>query len=287
MKLERMKKAWLILRSAVERWFANDSPRQSASLAYFGLFSLAPFFLVVISIADWLLGGTSRARFMKQIGSLAGSEVAQALDQLTQNAPMTTFGFGSAASTIFLLVFGASGLFMELQNSLNQIWKTSAPTDVSWWQLLIKKRMASFGLVLSTSFVIAALLLFAVSIDAWEQYWGAIAFPWLSVVSHGGLALIILSLLFGLLFKVVPDVSVSWRDVWVGALATALLFTLGRSAIAAYIVRSGLASTFGAASSVIGLMVWIYYSAMIFLFGAELTAAFARTVGSKRDLPES
>jgi len=273
-----------LLRETFTEWSADQAPMLGAALAYYTLFSLAPLLLIVIAVAGLVLGPEAASgQLFDQLRSTVGDDTAAAVQDLVKNAGAKPSAgwiatlIGSAA-----LLFGASGVFGQLQASLNQIWNV-APRPGRGWRALVKERLLSFGFILVTGFLLLVSLLLTTGIAFAAKWMGNLTTgtEWAGQWLNAGVSLGVITLLFALIFKFLPDVRIAWHDVWIGAFLTALLFTLGKSILGLYLGRSGVSSTFGAAGSLIGLMVWVYYSAQILFFGAEFTQVYANRFGSR------
>jgi membrane protein len=253
-----------------------------ASISFFTVFSLAPMLLAAISVAGLLFGRqAAQGAVVAELGGLAGDDAAQAIDAMIAN--VSIFGTGAIGAVIGVVTFLilATGAFVEIQDSLNLIWKAK-PSHTGILAFL-RTRVLSLALVIGIGFLLLVSLVLDAGLGAAGAYLEG-AFP--AAVTMLGIlnslvALVMATLLFAAIFKVLPDVRLAWRDVWTGAFVTGVAFTLGKVLIGLYIGRSGVASTFGAAASVITILLWIYYSSLILLFGAEFTKAYAETHGSR------
>jgi membrane protein len=271
-----------VLRAAVDGWFDDKIPQLGAALAYYTLFSLAPLLIIAIGIAGLIFGEkAARGEVVTQVESAIGQPAASAVQDLLIS---TGSGGGSILATIGgigLLLFGASGAFVQLQDSLNWIWKVQ-PKPGRGIRGVIRDRLLSFLVVLSTGLLLFASLLLNAALAVLERFLASDALPggthlWQALSS--AVSLLIVMLLFALIYRVLPDVQISWRHVWLGAILTALLFTAGKYVIGLYLGWTATASVFGAAASLVVILIWLYYSAQILLFGAELTHAFAQHCG--------
>ena len=271
-----------LVKTAAAGWWNDRAMSLGASISFFTVFSLAPMLLAAISVAGLLFGRqAAQGAVVAELGGLAGDEAAQAIDAMIAN--VSTFGTGAIGTAIGAVTFLilATGAFVEIQDSLNLIWKAK-PTHTGIWAF-VRTRILSLALVIGAGFILLVSLLLDAAIGAAGRYLGfgvSGAAAALGIV-NGAVALLMATLLFAAIFKVLPAVRLAWRDVWTGALVTAVAFTLGKVVIGLYIGRSGMASAFGAAASVITIMLWIYYSSLILLFGAEFTKAFAESRGSR------
>jgi len=280
---EYLKQLWKVL-IATFKGFANDNGlKLSASLAYYTVFSIAPLLIIIISVAGLVFGQDAATdRLYPQIAHYVGSGPARQIqDALTHLALSGKSGLAVVIGTVTLLL-GASSIFIEIQDSLNTIWRVKAKPKSGWIQLL-KNRFVSFSLVISLGFLLLATLTINLVLDALK---GRIAhfFPIVTGFLLKGinlaLTLIVITTLFGIIFKFLPDVKIRWKDVRTGAFFTALLFMLGQYLISLYIQYTAQGSAYGAAGSIIVILVWIYYTSAILYIGAEFTQVYAEAIGS-------
>ena len=281
-----LQQAWPLAREAVVSWIDDDAPSMGAALAYYTVFSVAPLLLIVIAVAGLLFGPeAARGEIMGQLSGLLGTESARVIEDLLDSVNRPGAGILATLVGVLVLLLGATSVFAELQSALDRIWRApDRPPGKGLWALL-RTRLLSLGMVLGLGFLLMASLVVSAGLSALGKWWA----PWFSdgaVVLLQTLnlvvSLLLLSTLFAMIYKWMPRVRVAWSDVWVGALITALLFTLGKSLIGLYIGRSGVASAFGAAASLVVLLLWVYWSAQIFLLGAEFTWVWANRQGSHR-----
>jgi membrane protein len=270
-------------KAAVAAWIEDYAASMGAALAYYTLFSLAPLLLIAIAIAGLVFGqDAARGEIVAQLRDLMGDDGASAVQALLQN--VSEPGKGIVATVIggATLLIGAMSVFGELQDALDRIWRVPVPPGGSSWKRLLRTRLLSFGMVIAIGFLLLTSLLVSAAIGALETWW-APAFGGWQVLAHVAdlvFGYAVVTLAFALIYKVVPRVPIEWHDVWVGALVTAGLFVIGKFAIGTWLGHAGFASGFGAAASVVVLLAWIYYSAQIFLLGAEFTQVYARSCGS-------
>ncbi len=271
-----------LLKEAAEAWLDDGATRLSSSLAYYAIFSLAPLLVIVIAIAGLVYGEqAAQGQIAQQISALAGARAAEAIQMLVQSSAESK-GTGILASSLGLvvLIFGASTVFAELKDALNTVWGVVVKPGCPVWSL-VRARLKSFLAVLGIGFVLLASLLVSATISAAGKLMGAVL-PVPKGVWYGVDFLVsfaVISVLFAMVFKMLPSVRIRWRDVAVGAVGTAFLFTVGKFLIGLYLGRSGIASGFGAAGSLVVLLAWIYYSACILFFGAEFTKVYACKFG--------
>jgi membrane protein len=259
-----------------------------AALSYYTLFSIAPLLVIVIAVAGFFFGADEvRGTLFAQLSGLMGEEGAQAVEGMMQSANEPKEGLVSTIIGFVVLVAAATTVFAELQSALDRIWRAPARDESSGIWNLIRARLLSFGMILAIAFVLIVSLVASAALSALGKWWG----PWFGawetlaqifnfLVSFG-----IITLLFALIYKIIPRVDVAWHDVWVGAAVTSLLFTIGKFLIGLYLGKSDIGSAFGAAGSLVIVMVWVYYSAQIFLLGAEFTWVYAHEYGSRRGIP--
>ena len=277
---------WRLLRQVAKLWLDDYVPSMGAALAYYTLFSLAPLLLIVIAVAGLAFGeDAARGEIQAQISALMGPRGASAVQDLLTSVRQPTEGAAATLLGVLLLLAGATSVFGELQDSLDRIWRVPVRQNTSGWILLVRARLLSFGMILAIGFLlIVSLVLSAVSATA-GRWWQPLFGDWSALAqSANGLAdFVLVAVMFALIYKVMPRVHVQWKDVWIGAIFTALLFTLGKFLIGLYVGRSGVVSGFGAAGSLVVILLWVYYSAQIFLVGAEFTWVFANAYGSRKD----
>jgi membrane protein len=256
-----------------------------AALAFYSVLSLAPLVVIALSIVALFFDAQSAAsQFLAQVQSMVGTEGAKAIQGMLENAQQPKTGTLAAVLGVITLLFGASGVFGQLQEAMNTIWDVQAKKGGGIW-CMIRSRFLSFAMVLGTGFLLLVSLLLSAVIAGIGQQVGN-WWPGLEALTHVGnevATFLLMTLLFAMMFKLLPDTHVAWRDVWVGALLTAVLFTIGKLLIGLYLGKSAVGSAYGTAGSLVVLLVWIYYSAQILFFGAELTHAYAERRGSKRN----
>ena len=233
-----------------------------AALSYYTLFSLAPLILIVIAIAGLAFGEeAARGELFEQISDLVGPQGAQAIEALLASANRPGAGAIAMVSGTLALIAGASAVFGELQNALDRIWRAPARKQASGWFSLVRARLLSFGMILAVAFLLMVSLVTSAVLAALGRWWA------LDLAASFALT----TLMFALVYKIIPRVRIRWSDVWAGAAVTAILFAAGKFLIGLYLGRAGIASAFGAAGALVAVMVWVYYSAQIFLLGAEFT----------------
>ena len=273
---------WLLVKDTVEGFVADEALSRGASIAYYTLFSLAPVLLVVIAIAGLAFGReAAQGAIVRQLGLMMGPSTAEALQSMVESAALPREGIWASVIGIVVLLVATSGVFGEVQSAMNAIWKAGPPRQ-SILSRLVRARVVSLGLVVTAGFLLTVSLATSAGLAAMGTYLriifpaAQVALNVVDVVVSG----VLIAGLFAAMYKVLPDTDIAWRDVAVGAVATMLLFEGGKYAIALYVGQSNVASSYGAAGALIVLLVWIYYSAQIFLLGAEFTRSFARRYGS-------
>ena len=278
-----MRRAWTLLRDTFKAWNADKVPRLAAALAYYTVFSLAPLLIITIAIAGLVLGQAAvQGQLYSQLDTWIGKDGSELIQTMIASTQGTNSGLIATIVGTLTLVLGAIGVFGQLQEAFNAIWHVPETTGTGWRGQL-QERFSSLLMVLALgAFLLLSLLTSAIlaALNTWAE--GLLpGAPWLWDVLHQVISLLILIGLFGAMFKKVPDVSIKWSDVWPGAILTALLFTIGRSLIDLYLSFSAVASAYGAAGALIVILVWIYYSTLIVLFGAEFTRVYTEQIGSR------
>ncbi len=278
---------WPLVKGAATAWVADYAPSMGAALAYYSIFSLAPLLLIVISIAGLVFGQEAvRGEVFVQLQDLLGAEASRAVEDLLASVSKPAESLTSTAIGVVLLLVGATSVFGELQDALDRIWRAPARDRSGGLWGLVRARLLSFGMILGIAFLLMVSLVFSAVVAALGKWWSGAFGEWALLAEFFNLLVgfVVTTGVFAMIYKTMPRVSVKWRDVWLGAAVTSLLFTGGRFLIGMYIGRSDLASAFGAAGSLIVVFVWVYYSAQIFLLGAEFTWIYAKTFGSMRAL---
>jgi membrane protein len=278
-----------LLRQAGAAWFDDDAPTLGAALAFYTLFSLAPVLIVAVSIAGLVFGDkAAQGEIVRQFQGLMGTQGATAIETIIQSTNRPALGVFTTTLGLLAIIVGASGAFNELQNALNTVWKVDSRAQ-SFWMVTIKQRFFSLGLVVATGFLLLTSLVVTAALSAAERYLGNLL-P-MSVILLESINFVfsfgMITILFALILKFIPDTTISWRDVRMGAAVTSLLFTVGKVVIGLYLGHSALTSAYGAAASLVIFLIWIYYSAQILLFGAELTHVYALKYGSRKENMEN
>ena len=283
----KARELWYIFKCALTGWWNDNVPRLGASLAYYTLFAMAPILVISIAIAGFFFGAEAvRGEVVTQMRGLVGETGAQAVQSMLENA--ATRGSGALATVIGLVTFslGSTGAFLELQTALNAIWRVKPKPNAGIREMLFQ-RLISFGLVVGVGFVLLVSLVVSAGLAALDRYVGH-AFPALAVAWTALNVLVslgVVTLLFAMIYQFLPDVKLRLRDVWLGALVTAGLFSIGKNLIGLYLGTSAIGSSYGAAGSVVVLLLWVYYSAQVVLLGAEFTKAYVQRFEAKRPAP--
>jgi membrane protein len=276
---------WILTKAAASSWVDDYAQSMGAALAYYTMLSIAPFLLIVISLAGMIFGvEAARGEIAAQLQGLMGREGAEAVQKLLESASKPAESVTAAVAGLVLLLVGATSVFAELQDALDRIWRAPKRSRRGILSLL-RARLLSFGTIAGISFLMMVSLVVSAALAAIGKLWGPRFSDWQSLVAVVNVVFtyVLTTTVFAMIYKVMPRVKVAWRDVLIGATVTALLFTIGKSLIGLYIGRSGMTSGFGAAGSLVMAMVWVYYSAQIFLLGAEFTWAYALTFGSRKE----
>jgi membrane protein len=276
-----------VLRCSVSEWFEDRAASKGAALAFYTLFSLAPVLVLVIAIAGFFWGPeAARGELLGQLQGLVGKQGAEALQLVLQGARDKEEGKFATVVAAVLLLFGATTVFAELKDSLDEIWHVPPPKNASFWNVL-RTRLLSFGIILVLGFLLMVSLVVSAALQILENFlagfWkdATVLLGWLAQV----VSFLVIAALFAVIYKLLPRIKLAWKDVLIGALGTAAMFTLGKYLIGLYIGNSGVANSFGAAGSLIALLLWVYYSAQIFFLGAEFARQYALQMGSLRNMP--
>ena len=275
---------WGLVRDSAVRWMDHKASRLGAAIAYYSVFSIGPLMLIAIAVAGLVFGADAvRGQVSAQLAGLLGQTGAKAVETMLAGASQRQEGLLATIFGVVTLLLGATGVVVQLKDALNTVWETEAPVTSGLWGF-VRSYVVSFAGVLGLGFLLLISLLLTTALSAGASVFAPL-FP--EAVLHlisffVGFA--VSSLLFAAMFKWLPDIEIGWRDVWLGGVVTAALFEAGKFAIGFYVGKQGLESTFGAASSLVVLLIWVYYSAQIVLYGAEFTYVYAKRLGSRPDL---
>ena len=274
---------WKLLSATYTKWTEDHAQGLGAALAFYAIFSLAPLLLIVIAIAGLVFGQeAAQGQIIGQIQGLVGEESAKAIQTMIEEARKPAAGIIATVLAIVLLFLGATGVFAQLQEALNIIWRVEAKPEQGMWKIF-KDRFISLLAVLGTGFLLLISLVISAGLSAigttLEQFLPVPGF--LLQLINFLVSFAIVTLLFAMIYKLLPDRSIQWSDVWIGAIITSLLFTVGKFVIGVYLGKSDVGIAYGAAGSLVVMLIWVYYASQIFLFGAEFTAVYAHARGSK------
>jgi membrane protein len=274
-----------VLQTAAVSWVHDYAQSMGAALAFYTVFSIAPLLLIVITVAGAFVGEeTVRHEIFHQLDGLLGGPGAEAVEGMLEDVARPA---RHTLATVFgsvLLFIGATAVFAELQDALDRIWRVPARAGHAGLWRTVRARVLSFGLVLGIGFLLMVSLALSAGLAALRDRWAPLSSGWASVADTLEVAsgVLLATMVFAMIYKAMPRARVAWKDVWIGAVVTALLFIAGKFLIGSYIGRSGVALRFGPAASLIVVLLWVYYSAQIFLFGAEFTWAYSHMFGSRR-----
>jgi membrane protein len=274
--------------TSAKNWNEDGAFAHSAAVSFYTLFSLAPITIIILSIVGFFFGHeVATKQFITQVSSLVGKGSAEMIQQTVAEAKPQSRGWTSTAISIGMLVLGATTVFVQLQEALNGIWGVKAKPDRAGWLVLVVQRLISFAMVVTIGFLLLVSLILTTALASFVHLVeGRISVP--PVALQGAELLVtlgVITTLFALMFKIMPDVQVRWHEVWRGAFVTALLFSVGRLLIALYLKYSEVASIYGTAGSLVALLIWVYYSCAILFYGAEFTQALCEQ-NSQRVLPK-
>lgn len=278
--------AWGLLEATFSRWNAHNAPRLGASLAYYTLLSVAPLLVLIVAMFGLVLDkNTAERDLVNQVASVVGWGTATTLKSAIDNTHHASSGIVATAIALVTLLFGASGVFAELRDSLNTIWDVP-PRATGGWKDVVRQRLTAFAMVVSLGILLLASILLSAGISIVERFFGhmlPVSTAVWSEVANFLVSLVGIWLLFAVIFKFVPQAWVNWRHALIGAFFTAVLFDIGKALLAVYLATAAVGSTYGAAGSVIAFVVWVYYSAQIFFFGAIFTRVYSdRVAPAKR-----
>jgi membrane protein len=277
-----------LLKAAAVNWVHDYAQSMGAALAFYTMFSIAPLLLIVVAVAGLVVGEeAARGEIYSQMDGILGAQGALAVQGLLETARRPTDRVLPGVIGLAVLFIGATSVFAELQDALDRIWRAPArPRHAGLWGL-VRARLLSFGMILGIGFLLMVSLAFSAGLAALNRLWDPLFDGWTEVANGLDVAISVLlsTLVFAMIYKAMPRVRIDWKDVWVGAVFTAVLFIAGKFLIGAYIGRTGISSAFGAAASLVVVLLWVYYSAQIFLFGAEFTWVYSHKYGSRKGKP--
>ena len=280
---------YALLRDAARNWIDDYAQSMGAALAFYTVLSIAPLLLIVIAVAGFVFGeDAARGEIYQQLHGMLGSHGALAVQDLLESASRRAQGASAAAFGAVLLFVGATTVFAELQDALDRIWRVPRRQRSSGLWGLLRARLLSFGLILGIGFLLVVSLAASAALRALSRWWDtdSESFATFSGWTELSMSLGLVTVIFALIYKTMPHARIAWRDVWIGAGVTALLFLVGKGLIGLYIGGSGITTLYGAAASLVIVLLWVYYSAQIFLYGAEFTWVYAHRHGSRRGQPQ-
>jgi membrane protein len=273
-----------LMKDAAQSWYYDDAPSKGAAIAFYTIFSIAPLLIIAIAIAGYVFGtDAAQGQVFAQVKGFVGEDGAAVLRSVVKSASQPAKGMLAAAMGLTIMVVGATGVFVELQNTMDRIWKVPVSQHESSWWYIIRRRILVFVMMLAVALLLLVSLVISAGIlilqGLWLPYTGGseLILPTMNYVG----SFLVITTLFAIIFRYLPRASVSWLDVIVGSVVTAALFEIGKVMIGLYISVSGVGSGFGVAGAVVVMLIWVYYSAQIFLFGAELTWVYAKHYGSR------
>ncbi len=284
---QTVKQWWALIKSAAAAWIDDYAPSMGAALSFYTIFSLAPLLLIVISAAGLFFGTDAvRGEIFGQLRGLMGDDAAKTIEAILTTVSKPSESISAAVIGVAVLLIGATAVFGELQDALDRIWRAPIPDKSNSLMRLLKTRLLSFGMILGIAFLLMVSLVFGAVMAALGKWWGGLLVGWevLAQMVNFLVGFALTTVVFAMIYKLMPRVRIRWHDVWFGAMVTSLLFTVGKLLIELYIGKSGIASGFGAAGSLVVILLWVYYSAQIFLIGAEFTWVYAHTFGSLREV---
>ena len=278
-----LKAIWNLLKTSVSAWIADKSPSRGAALSYYTIFAMPPLFMIAIFIASVVFDPSAvRSRIFSEVGGLIGQKSAEAIEVAMAAQYETNKGLFASIIAVITLLVTSTGLFIELQDALNSIWRVEAKPGHGVIDF-IRIRLLSFAMVVGIGFLLLVSLVVSAALAALSKYTDELlpSLGVLTVVGNDVVSFAVITLLFAMIFKVLPDVKIPWRDVWIGAVVTSLLFTVGKFLLGWYLGRSSTVSAYGAAGSLVLVLLWVYYSAQILFFGAEITKVYANRFGAQ------
>lgn len=283
----KLRTLWKLLKETVTEWSDDGASTRAAALAYYTIFSIAPMILIATAVAGAIFGeDAARGEIHRQLQGLVGETSAKVIEQMVDSAAQPGRGAIATVIGVVVLIFAATGAFSELQSALNAFWGAKPP-KLNGALAFVRVRVLSFAMVLCIGFLLVVSLISSAVISAIGTWLTRYSESWTTAIQwvNQGISFAGITLLFALIYKVLPDRKIEWGDVWLGALVTSVLFNLGKLGIALYLAKGSVASSYGAAGSLAVLLVWVYYSSMILFLGAEFTEVYARHHGSLQNKP--
>lgn len=281
---KRFISAFSYIKKVFKEFSADDILKYSASLAYYTVFSIAPLLVIISTLSGIFFGREAvRGQVYEQLEGLVGNQAAVQIQDIIKNIHLTGNNFFASIVSIIILLIGATTIFGEVQDSFNKIWGLRIKAKKTWWKLILT-RLLSFSLILCIGFIMIVSLVLNALVSAFGKFIGRYIHNfnvYFIEIAEALLSFIVVTFLFSLMFKWLPDARIKWKDVFFGGLMTAIFFTLGKLAIGFYLGESNLTTLYGAAGSIIVIMVWVYYSSIILYLGAEFTKVHANLYGGK------
>ncbi|HUH60061.1 MAG TPA: YihY/virulence factor BrkB family protein [Candidimonas sp.] len=278
-----------LLKNSVIAWQEDNAASMGAAVAFYTVFSIAPLLIIVIAVAGFVWGEDAvRGEIIRQLNGLVGHDGAAGVQQLLKSASKPAQGITATLVSIVFLIIGSTTVFAELQGALDRIWRVPTAAETGIWNT-VRARLLSFGLVLGLAFLLLVSLIVSAGLAAFSQMTSGLLPGWECVLQLLNMlvSVSIGTVLFAMIYKFMPRAEVAWRDVWVGAMVTAVLFEVGKFLIALYVGKSSTISSLMAAGSLVVVLIWVYYAAQVFLLGAEFTWLYAKQHGSRKDVAET
>jgi membrane protein len=272
---------WDVIKQTLAEWQDDRVPRLGAALAYYSLFSLAPLLIITVAFASEVYGpDAAQGKMADQLETLVGRQVADGLEELIKNAHFSRAGTLATTVSAVVLLVGATGAVVALKDALNTVWGVAGATGQIWW-VLVRDRLQSLGLVLGTGMLLVGSVVLTSFLQGMsDRMLNSLGLSFsTALIVNWTVSVAVITLLFAMIYRILPDIEIRWRDVWIGSAVTSVLFLIGRELLGLYLGRVSFASTYGTAGSLVAILLWIYYSAQIFLLGAEFTQVYARSCG--------
>lgn len=273
-----------LAKSSVTAWQDDYASSMGAAIAFYTVFSIAPLMIIVIAVAGFVWGEDAvRGELIRQLGTLIGMDGAVSIQSLLRSVNKPTQGIAATTVSVVILIWGSTQVFAELQSALDRIWQVPASMKKSGILNTFRTRLLSFGLVLTLAFLLLVSLMTSAGLAALAQWSGGLFPRWEFLLQslNTAVSLLATTVLFAMIFKFMPQAKIAWRDVWTGAIVTAILFEAGKILIALYVGKSSALSSLAAAGSLVAILIWVYYAAQVFLLGAEFTWLYATRYGSR------